>query len=106
MKRTVAKNLIHSEQYSRLVELFEQMSALLRQMGHEEYQDFSVYLNNLRHIERYNGSLNTILQDEDFVCWLKKRDMELHCNIMATRIAFRMLDNLVVNLRQIFTSLK
>lgn len=100
MSKRLRESIKYVEYYRRLIAEFEHTSILLRQLGTGDYNEFSVYLNNLKHLEKRHMAVQEILNgDEGFLKWLKNEDSELWCNIMATGLTFRMLDNLIVNLR-------
>ncbi|HAS1135159.1 TPA: hypothetical protein I3806_004618 [Enterobacter cloacae] len=104
MPKRLKESSRYVECYSRLIAEFEQVSMLLRQLGAGEYHEFSVYMNNLKHLEKRQLAIQEILNgDGGFLIWLKNEDPELWCNIMATGLTFRMLDNLIVNLRNTLT---
>lgn len=99
MTEKLKENVRYGKSYHRLIEEFELTSMLLCQLGAGDYHEFSVYINNLKHLEKQQVTVQAVLNcEEGFRAWLKKEDPELWCNITAMGLTFRMLDNLIVNL--------
>ena len=94
------------ERYKSVIIEFESLCVLLKQLSSCDYNDFSIYVNNLTHLRDRQQAITKNCSEHDFWEWLKSRDTDLSCNIIATGLAYRMVDNLLVNLLTNIQALK
>ncbi|ORM94917.1 hypothetical protein [Pantoea cypripedii] len=66
----------------------------------------AIFLNNLNHMERYQGFISVLHHDTEFWRSLKVRDTDLYIRIEAIQLSFGILSNLVENLRHAFVPLQ
>lgn len=94
------------QRYQNVVSEFESLSVLLKQLSSCDYHDFSIYINNLNHLKDRQSVITRNCCEQGFWEWLKAKDADLSCNIIAMGLAYRMVDNLLVNLLTNLKSLK
>lgn len=96
----------YSEKHRELMLISEHTDALLWQMRSKKYTDLAIFLNNLSHMERYQGFITTLYDDSKFLHWLKVSDTDLYIRIEAIQLSFGILSNLIENLRNVFAPLR
>lgn len=85
--------------YRQTQDAYEGLSGLLSQLATGHYTDFSVYMNNLMHLQARQLEIMALFDIQEYRTWLKANDPDLWCDIIAAGNTFRMLHNLIVNLK-------
>ncbi|ACS86365.1 hypothetical protein [Musicola paradisiaca] len=85
--------------HSRLIDEFEQITALLAQLLNSDYRSFELYLNNCRHLRLRQQAIRKILDKPAFERYLQQHDAALYYNINSISIALRLFENLLNNIR-------
>lgn len=96
----------YPEKHQELILISEHTDALLSQMRSQRYADMATFLNNLNHMERYQGFISVLHRDTEFWRLLKVRDTDLYIRIEAIQLSFGILRNLIKNLHHAFVPLQ
>lgn len=91
----------HLIQHKALIDIFEQMIALVNQLAVGEYHSLDLYLNNCRHFSQRSQEAQKILAEPSFEHYLMRNDIVLFYSINSVNMAFGMMTNLLENMNKL-----